>query len=132
MDKEFDMSTVMVINGTIGAPGQQPVAEPPRMSFEEFIQGVDEDAHVEWVDGKVVAMAPISDSHTHLGGFLISILRHFIESGGLGQLFYEPFLMKTGPELAARSPDIFIVLKENEGRIKKTYLEGPADLVVEI
>jgi Uma2 family endonuclease len=40
--------------------------------------------------------------------------------------------MKTGPKLPGRAPDILFVAKKNLRRLKKTYLEGPADLVVEI
>jgi len=51
---------------------------------------------------------------------------------GAGRVLYEPFQMKTGPELPGRSPDLFFVSNENLGRLKRLYLKGPADLVVEI
>jgi len=40
--------------------------------------------------------------------------------------------MKTGPELPGREPDILFVAQEHLDRLKETYLDGPADLVVEI
>jgi len=40
--------------------------------------------------------------------------------------------MKTGPDLPGREPDIIFVRKENLKMLKKTHLDGPADLVVEI
>src|SRR5437868_13907154 len=99
------------------------------ISYEEFLARPESEVIEEWVDGKVVAMAPVSDAHTELGAFLIAILQQFVEAHGAGRLLYEPFQMKTGPKLPGRSPDIFIVRKENLRRIKKTHLEGPADLV---
>ena len=40
--------------------------------------------------------------------------------------------MKTGPSLPGRAPDILFIAKRKTKRLKKTHLEGPADLVVEI
>ena len=40
--------------------------------------------------------------------------------------------MKTGRSLPGREPDIIYVTREHLDRIKHVYLEGPADLVVEI
>jgi Uma2 family endonuclease len=40
--------------------------------------------------------------------------------------------MKTGPDLPGREPDILFISQEHLDRLKETYLEGPADLVVEI
>lgn len=40
--------------------------------------------------------------------------------------------MKTGPGLPGRSPDVFFVRNEHLERVKRLYLEGPADLVIEI
>jgi Uma2 family endonuclease len=103
----------------------------PRMTYEQFLQSGFEQ-HVEWVDGEVVMMAPVSGDHSELGLFLLRVLGEFIEERGLGVLRYEPFNMKTGPELPGRSPDILVVAKKNLVRLKKTYLKGPADVVIEI
>jgi len=40
--------------------------------------------------------------------------------------------MKTGPDLPGREPDIIFLSDENRNKLKKTYLDGPADLVIEI
>jgi Uma2 family endonuclease len=40
--------------------------------------------------------------------------------------------MKTGPTLSGREPDLLFITQENLGRLKNTYLDGPADLAVEI
>jgi Uma2 family endonuclease len=50
----------------------------------------------------------------------------------LGELRRDPFNMKTGPKLPGRAPDILFVAKKNLKRLKKTYLQGPADLAIEI
>jgi len=40
--------------------------------------------------------------------------------------------MKTAPVLPGREPDVLFVANEHLNRFRKNYLEGPADLVVEI
>jgi Uma2 family endonuclease len=40
--------------------------------------------------------------------------------------------MRTGPSLPGRSPDVLFVAKKNAKRLKKTHLQGPADLAIEI
>lgn len=40
--------------------------------------------------------------------------------------------MKTGSSLAGREPDLLFVSKGHLHRLKETYLEGPADLIIEI
>ncbi|RMG53227.1 MAG: Uma2 family endonuclease [Acidobacteria bacterium] len=110
-----------------------PGAPPPgRMTYEEFLAWADEDTWAEWVDGEVIVMRPVSKLHQQLGLFLLLLLQHFVEAHQLGTVLYEPFQMKTGPELPGRSPDIIFVLREHLDRLKENYLDGPADLVVEI
>lgn len=105
---------------------------PPKLTYEEFLQWDGENQHVEWVNGEVVYMAPISSDHQDVGGYLLSLIRCFVEAHDLGVVRYEPFQMKTGPDLPGRAPDILFVAKKNLPRLKKLHLEGPADLVVEI
>jgi len=103
-----------------------------KISYQQFLEWLDEDTWAEWVDGEVELMSPISTQHQTVGTFLIAILQFYIKQHGLGVLHYEPFQMKTGADLPGRSPDILFVRRENQHRLKDTFLDGPADLVVEI
>ena len=105
---------------------------PRKLTYEEFLEWDGENQHVEWVDGEIIPMAPIGDVHQDIGGWLICLLSLHNQAHHLGTIRYEPFQMKTGPDLPGRSPDIFFVAKRNSSRLKKTYMDGPADLVVEI
>jgi Uma2 family endonuclease len=117
---------------------------PGKMTYEEFLAWADEDVHAEWVDGEVEFinlevdpqtgewMVSVSRTHTRIGRFLILILQAFVEAFGLGEIFYEPYQMKTGPDLPGREPDVLFVAKENLYRLREKHLEGPGDLVVEI
>jgi len=111
---------------TIGEIPRQP---PEKMTYEEFLAWADEDTLAEWVDGEVVIYSPASDRHQDLSGFLESVLRSFVEARQLGVVRSAPFQMKLE---RGREPDLLFVASEHLERLKETYLDGPADLVVEV
>jgi hypothetical protein len=76
------------------------------MTYEQFLPWVDEDTHAEWVDGEVVFMSPISDEHSELAGWLLAVLRPYVEARKLEVIRHEPFQMKTAPDLPGRAPDL--------------------------
>ncbi|MGH9427482.1 MAG: Uma2 family endonuclease, partial [Terriglobia bacterium] len=88
--------------------------------------------HAEWADGEVVLMTPVSRKHQELAGFLLKLIGVLVDARKLGKIFFEPFQMKTGRELPGRAPDILFLSNQNLGRLKDHYLDGPADLVIEI
>jgi Uma2 family endonuclease len=67
-----------------------------------------------------------------LSGFLAALFRLFAEAGNAGRVFAAPFQMKLPNVRRGREPDLLFVTTENLPRIEGTYLDGPADLVVEI
>jgi Uma2 family endonuclease len=103
-----------------------------KLTYEEFLTWCDEDTWAEWVDGEVVVLSPASARHQQLADFLVQTLGVYVQAKGLGLLLSAPFQMKTGPDLPGREPDLLFVARENLGRLKDRYLEGPADLVVEV
>ncbi|MFN3476202.1 MAG: Uma2 family endonuclease [Candidatus Methylomirabilales bacterium] len=118
--------------GTIGG-GLGPRAVPTGTnSYEEILAWLDEDTWAEWVNGEVVMLSPASDRHQDLVRFLTAVLSVFTEVRRLGMIRPAPFLMKTGPELPGREPDLLFVAASHLDRLKETYLDGPADVVVEI
>lgn len=106
-----------------------PEPGPPRMSYEEFLAWADEDTLAEWVNGEVVMTSPASNRHQDISGFLESMLRSFIQVHNLGVVRSAPFQMKLEH---GREPDLLFVAREHQSRLQETYLDGPADLVVEI
>jgi len=114
----------------VGTSGKN--APPGKMTYEEFLAWADEDTWAEWVNGEVVILTPASNRHQMLVGFLINLLQHFVEAHQQGVVLSAPFQMKIGPDLPGREPDILFIAREHLDRLKSTYLEGPADLVVEV
>jgi len=107
-------------------------APPAQMTYEEFLEWADEDTWAEWVAGEVIILSPASKMHQSLNKFLTMILGAFIEAYDLGQLLFAPFLMKLSTRPSGREPDLIFISKTHLDRLRDTYLDGPADLVIEI
>lgn len=113
---------------------ESPTSAPPgavgeRISYDEFLRAY-EGEKAEWVDGWVYPMSPVGRSHQEVGLFLITVLGASVRQKDLGELFYEKFQMRL-PE-SGREPDILFVSAEHADRLHETYLDGPADLAIEI
>jgi Uma2 family endonuclease len=102
------------------------------MTYEEFLAWADEDTWAEWVNGEVIILTSASDQHQNLADFLTALLRFFVEAHQLGVVRSAPFQMKTAPDLPGREPDLLFIARAHLDRLKRVYLDGPADLVVEI
>jgi Uma2 family endonuclease len=102
------------------------------MSWEEFVAWCDEDTWAEWVDGEVIVFRPASIGHQELMAFLIFLLRFFIRTHDLGELLPAPTLMRLPSRPSGREPDGLFVAKQHLDRVRSTWIDGPADLVVEI
>ena len=99
-------------------------------TFDSFIEWVDEDTSAEWIEGEVCFMSPASTRHQIMAGFLYKLIGTFVEQRQLGVVLTAPFKMKI-PGYGAE-PDILFIASANESRLRRTYLDGPADLVVEV
>lgn len=113
------------------APSQKE-APKKKLSYEEFLAWADEDTLAEWVDGQVFIYSPASLKHQDLLAFLYECLAQHVRENNLGKVILPPFQMKLETRPSGREPDLLFVRREHLGRLKETYLEGPADLVVEI
>lgn len=114
---------------TIDAPR---VAPKEKMTWDEFLDWCDEDTWAEWVNGEVQIVTPAGEEHQDLAIFLGTILQLFTRRTKLGKILIAPFLMRLPNAPSGREPDILFVREEHRNRVKRTYLDGPADLVIEI
>ncbi len=104
--------------------------KPKRISFEDFLVQY-EGVAAEWIDGEV-ELVSVSSLHSELNGFLIELMRPFVRRHALGVVRFDPFVMKTGPDLPGRAPDVLFISNARLDRLHDMYFEGPGDLVVEI
>lgn len=103
----------------------------PKMTYDEFLEWADEDTLAEWVDGEVVIMpSPVSMRHQDITNFLFGVFTGYARLHDLGKVLNGPFQMKL--ESSGREPDVLFVTTAHLSQLRPTYLQGPADLVVEI
>jgi Uma2 family endonuclease len=116
---------------TVFEPPARPIPTE-KMTYEEFLAWCDEDTHAEWVDGEVQMVSPVSYEHADLASFLDTILRFLVEAHDAGIVLTAPFQMRLRDVRRGREPDLIFVAKEHLDRLTRTYLDGPADIAVEI
>jgi Uma2 family endonuclease len=77
-------------------------------------------------------MPGASFEHQTLSDFLLKVVSFYVETNDLGLVISSPFAMKLESQRRGREPDILFVSKERKHLFKKTYLDGAADLAIEI
>jgi Uma2 family endonuclease len=102
------------------------------ISYEDFLAWCDEDTWAEWVDGDIIMVSPASKQHQRILRFLMSLISSYVELNNLGEVLPAPFQMKLDKTRSGREPDLIYVNSVNLDRLKDNYLDGPADMVVEI
>lgn len=107
--------------------------EPPRVSWDAFHDwALKNEFRVEWVDGEIIELMPDNIRHFLVARFLSDLLRHFGENRGLGLVLMTTILMRLQLRPSGRVPDVMFIATERLDRLTDTYLDGPADLAVEI
>jgi Uma2 family endonuclease len=100
------------------------------ITYEEFLDLVDEDTLAEWVDGAIVMTSPANLRQQDIGRFLLTTLGYFVRVHTLGRGIDGPFQVKL--PRSGREPDVLYIANAHLNRLTPAYLDGPADLVVEI
>lgn len=101
------------------------------VAYEDYLTGRYGE-HTEWINGVVIAMSPVSIPHGRLGNFLIDLFRVYLQLTTGGEVFSDPVVMKSAPDLPGRQPDIQVILPDRAHFIQPNQVAGPANLVVEI
>jgi Uma2 family endonuclease len=102
-------------------------------TFEEFLAwALREGVRAEWVSGEVTLLTPASLEHQRLLDFLNDLVKAHIRPRQLGWVYFAPVAMKLPTRPSGREPDLLYVSAEHADRLKETFVDGPADLVVEI
>lgn len=103
-----------------------------RMSFAEFLT-LDEDFTGDWIDGHVELRGGQDCLHHEALSLLSIAFRWFSEKGeGRRGRALRGFLMRPEPERPARVVDMLYVAAEHAGRMKHVFVDGPADIVLEV
>ena len=86
----------------------------------------------EWVDGVVTKMSPVTLKHNNLTGYLYELLRAYFHLKPIGLVVTEPFVMRLETVKSRREPDLQVILNTSKERLTETYMDGPADIVIEV
>lgn len=73
-----------------------------------------------------------TEVHQRVAEFLLALLRLFVHQRKLGRVIGEPYVMRAAAGGNGREPDVMFVATGHLSRLGPTYLEGPADLVIEV
>jgi len=102
------------------------------ITFEEYLEMDVEGALLEWIDGKVIGFMSNNLQHQRIIGFLEKLMGLFAEINNLGEVVQAGYAMKLDAQRRGREPDLIFVSKENSEILKHKYLDGAADIAVEI
>ncbi|MAS32547.1 MAG: hypothetical protein CL610_00985 [Anaerolineaceae bacterium] len=89
--------------------------------------------HCEWVEGTVIKVSPSTYQHMKLIYYLYALLDSYFEHRTVGQVIGQPFVIRL-PAVPdrRREPDLMVILNDNPHELKETYMDGPADIVIEV
>src|SRR5215208_7799756 len=120
----------MTVTTPIDTLRRPPPATP--ITFDEFLAWCDGETRAEWVDGEVVLLSPNSRTPQWILAFLNEVITAYVRAHRLGEGVFAPFLMRLPTRPSGREPDLLFVAAAHADRLRETYVDGPADLVVEI
>jgi Uma2 family endonuclease len=105
---------------------------PAPVSWDDFLAWRGEDIRAEWVAGEIIEMAPVRNAHQFILIFLTRLIMDLVDRDALGDVLTDPAIMRLPLRPSGRQPDLMFVSAAHTDRIRDTYVEGPADLVIEI
>lgn len=109
--------------------------QPERLSFAEYLGKYNsiEGMRTEWNAG-IVEHYKVTNNvkHEQIIIFLTILLHLYLSRRGIGLLVGNSVPMYVGDDKPSREPDLTVVLTANRERIRPTYVDGVADLVVEV
>lgn len=102
------------------------------VSLEDYMEHYAAEHH-EWVEGAVIKMTPAERVHNDILYYLYLLLGAYFELRPFGTVIGQPFVMRLPAfPKRRREPDLLVVLKTNPHELKDTYLDGPADICIEV
>jgi Uma2 family endonuclease len=87
--------------------------------------------HYEWDNGELVKMSPIHEHHYLITRYLSALLQAYFILKPIGIMREDPFVMKLASG-TRRQPDIQVILNDNPHTLHPTYMDGPADICIEV
>lgn len=103
----------------------------PGVTEEEFFEFMDEDIACELLDEVLIVHTPASLEHEKIFKFLLIMLDRFSTRAGQYEVLGSRFAVRLTRGVILE-PDIMVLTPRTLTQLQDTFLEGPADIVVEI
>jgi Uma2 family endonuclease len=103
----------------------------PEVSEKEYFKFATEDISCELINGSLIIHSPASLDHEKIFIFLNTLINIYLGEAKQGQVLGSRFVMRLGRGFIFE-PDLMVLLSNSRVRITSKYLDGPADMVVEI
>jgi Uma2 family endonuclease len=100
-------------------------------TFDDFCEMVREDRKADLINGVIYLASPETTDANELFGWLVALVNLFARREKLGDVYCSRVAFRLS-EMHGPEPDIAFVSKEHLHRVKRTYVEGTPDLVIEI
>ncbi len=102
------------------------------MSEEEFVAWAGKHSNAEWVNGEVQLKMPISGDHDEIQFWFRAVIQNFVERRKLGKVRGPQFTIRLPQKPSRRDPDVMFVADAQLSKLGTTFLDGPADLIIEV
>jgi Uma2 family endonuclease len=86
----------------------------------------------EWKAGIVVKCPPIDGRHDELNRYMAMLMEAYLPLRPIGRIREAPFVMRLPAIARSREPDLQIILNTNPHALTQTYMDGPADICIEV
>jgi Uma2 family endonuclease len=104
---------------------------PPKLTYQDLRRLPEDLLRHELIDGEhIVSAAPIV-KHQRVALNLAFVILAFVRPRGLGEVFMAP-LDVLFSDFDVVEPDVLYVAAENALRVRRDYVEGAPDLVIEV
>lgn len=107
------------------------VGEKVKYTYRDYLSFPDDGYTYQIIDGEVFMSPAPSPHHQRVLKRIGRALDEFVESNGLGEVFYAPCDVVLSEENVVQ-PDIFFISSERLHVIEESCVRGAPDLVVEI
>lgn len=98
---------------------------------ERFMAEAPEDRIWEFIDGVLIVHSPAVPLHQRIVWFLTFLLGGLGEERELGEAFNGPAVLHLRANVNPE-PDIFFIRRERLANVGPSWVQGPADLVIEV
>jgi Uma2 family endonuclease len=108
-----------------------PIPDALKFTYDDYLNFPNDGKRHEIVDGEHYMTPSPQTRHQIVSRNLETVLAIYVQENEWGQIFDAPMDVLLSDATVVQ-PDLLFIRKERENIIKKNFIEGPPDLIVEI